>query len=71
MLRGELVRPQTLVKRNDTVIMEINGPRLRAQTKGVAQSQGTQGDVIPVINPTSGKQVLARVVGERKVEVER
>ncbi|MCX7044101.1 MAG: flagellar basal body P-ring formation chaperone FlgA [Candidatus Sumerlaeota bacterium] len=69
VLRGDSLKSQILVNRNDVVIMAVNAPRMHLQTKGVAKTAGGEGDIITVINPTSGRETMARVVGPQRVEV--
>ena len=63
------LRTNLLVRRNDTVIMQVQTSTMRLQATGVSLGQGGVGDVIPVINPTSRKELMARIVGPQRVEV--
>ena len=69
ILRHDQLRPETLVNRNDVVMMLVSAPGMNLKARGVAQENGAEGDMITVTNPTSGKQVMARVTGPKQVEV--
>jgi len=51
-----------------TIVYEDN--RLIIQTKGKALEKGKMGDVVKVENITSGKKIVGRVIGAKKVKVE-
>jgi flagella basal body P-ring formation protein FlgA len=63
---GDIRRP-TLINRGDpvTIVLKQNG--FRVTTKGEAQDQGALGDRIMVENLSSEVELLAEVIGERRV----
>ena len=69
VLRKDMVQAPVLVQHNETILMALVTPGMTLQTKGVSRGRGALGDVIPVINASSGKEVLARVVGPQRVQV--
>ncbi|MBI2889670.1 MAG: flagellar basal body P-ring formation protein FlgA [Nitrospirae bacterium] len=57
------------VRRGDKVSVLVGNARFQVQATGVAQEDGSVGEVIFVRNTASGKTFLARVVGTHRVEV--
>ena len=49
--------------------MRLAAKGMTLTAKGVARQEGGEGDVIRVTNPTSGKDVMAKVAGPQRVEV--
>jgi flagella basal body P-ring formation protein FlgA len=63
--------PPTLVRRNAVVVMLYSDRGLGIRTEGRALESGGAGEVVRVINLTSRRSVLATVIGENRVEVQR
>lgn len=66
---SEIDRP-VLVSRNQLVSIIINTPYMNLTAKGQAQENGSEGDLIKVVNTRSNKVIQARVTGEATVSVE-
>lgn len=64
------LKPPRLVKRGETVRAFLKGNNWKIQFRGLAQSDGTQGDQIQVVNMNNKRQLSARVVDKSTVEVE-
>ncbi len=69
-LREVDFRAPLLVERNAPVVMEYAKGALVMTTEGRALSNGSQGDLVKVINARSKTIVLARVVARGKVAVQ-
>ncbi len=73
---GEEVRPglvrsataETVVHRNEGVVMRIQGSLFRVMALGKALENGRPGDLVKVENVDSGRIVLARVAADGSVE---
>lgn len=59
-----------LVKRGEMVTMTARRGALVVTTRGLAQQNGLEGDMIRVRNTTSNKDILCRVTGPEAVSVE-
>ncbi len=58
-----------VIHKGDRVMIEVKGKGLLVQAVGLAKSAGRTGDTIPVLNQTSGREVLGMVVTVGVVEV--
>lgn len=63
------VRTPLQVKRNETVSLIFRRGSLTMETTGRALGEGSTGDRISVMNSTSRKRVMGRIVGPGQVEV--
>ncbi|MEL6687538.1 MAG: flagellar basal body P-ring formation chaperone FlgA [Pseudomonadota bacterium] len=63
------VRTPLQVKRNETVTLVFRKGPLTMETVGRSLGEGANGDRISVINTSSRKRVIGRIVGEGLVEV--
>ena len=58
-----------VVHKGDRVMIEVKGKGLLVQTVGMAKSAGRTGETIPVMNQSSGREILGMVLGAGVVEV--
>lgn len=65
---SDLKRP-TLVAKGSTVTMVFEAPGITLTATGRALAEGGEGDSIPVLNPTSFRQVVAVVTAAGTVRV--
>jgi len=63
------VRTPLQIKRNETVSLIFRRGSLTMETTGRALDEGANGDRISVMNSTSRKRVMGRIVGPGQVEV--
>lgn len=63
--------PQTLVNRNDVVVMTYSVGGLRMRTEGRALGRGGAGEVIDVMTLSSRQKIRAVVVAPGQVQVRR
>ena len=68
-LRRAYVTVPPLVRKGDRVMIEVKRGGLFVQTLGVAKASGQSGEIIPVTNQSSGREVLATVLSTGVVEV--
>jgi flagella basal body P-ring formation protein FlgA len=61
--------PPLMVTRGETVTLVFELPGLMLSARGTAQDNGTKGETIAVLNPTSKRIVHGTVVGQGKVQV--
>jgi flagella basal body P-ring formation protein FlgA len=61
--------PPILVARGDTVTLVYEMPGIQLTARGTAQENGTKGEAVTVVNPTSKRIVHGVVVGQGKVQV--
>ena len=58
-----------VIHKGDRVMIEVKGKGLLVQAVGMAKSAGRAGDTIPVLNQTSGREILGMVMTAGVVEV--
>lgn len=58
-----------VIHKGDRVMIEVKGKGLLVQAVGMAKSAGRRGDTIPVLNQTSGREILGMVLTAGVVEV--
>jgi flagella basal body P-ring formation protein FlgA len=68
-LRLSDLKHPTLVAKGATVTMVFDAPGVSLTAMGRALAEGGEGDSIPVLNPTSYRQVVAVVTGPGTVRV--
>ena len=68
-LRQAYVTAPPLVRKGDRVMIEVKQGGLFVQTLGVAKASGQSGEIIPVTNQSSGREILATVLATGVVEV--
>lgn len=68
VLTAEVLEPIPLVSKGERVSLQATYGGVQVVTTGIAESDGSLGDVIIVINAASGKKVHACVIGEGIVE---
>ncbi len=71
---GDVVRSQDValpppVRNGQQVRVQVRLGRVRVSAEGVAVQDGSLGEEIRIMNPSSGKVLRGRVVGPREVEV--
>ena len=66
---SELIRPN-LIKRGNSVLVELRGSGLTLTTKGEAIDNGAVGEWVHVLNPASRMIVVARVIGAGLAQVD-
>lgn len=69
-LRFNFLEVPPLVRRGDLVIIIAETEVLKITTQGVVTENGVKGEMVRVINTDSRREVYARVVDSRTVEVE-
>ncbi|GJL53208.1 MAG: hypothetical protein NPIRA02_03400 [Nitrospirales bacterium] len=69
-LRSSFVAEPLLVRKGDRVMIEVRRGGLFVQTLGVAKASGQSGELIPVTNHASGRDILATVLSSGVVEVQ-
>ena len=57
------------VTRGDRVLIVAQSPWFRVTTKGVARDNGARGEDVRVLNLSSKKEVVGKVVGPQTVRV--
>ena len=68
-LRTSFVANPPLVHKGDRVMIEVRRGGLFVQTIGIAKASGQSGELIPVTNQASGREILATVLSPGIVEV--
>jgi flagellar basal body P-ring formation protein FlgA len=63
------IMPPLVVKKGDTVVMELKSGQMILTVQGKALENGAAGDTVRVENPTSNHVVQAVVTGDKSVEV--
>lgn len=58
-----------VIHKGDRVTIEVKGRGLLVQAVGMAKTAGRMGDTIPVLNQTSGREILGMVIMAGVVEV--
>ena len=58
-----------MIRKGDRVILEARRGGLVVQAEGLAKAAGKSGEMIPVKNRKSGREVLGTVLAEGLVEV--
>lgn len=66
-LRARDLRAPRLVRRGQPVELVYSGPGLRVSALGVAQEDGALGALVPVINPSTRRQLQGLVTGPDEV----
>lgn len=69
VVRSDSIAEALLIRANQTILAQVVNRNMRLQTKCIAQQNGGLGDVIKIVNPTSGRQALARITGPQRVNV--
>jgi flagella basal body P-ring formation protein FlgA len=68
-LTGRMLELPTLIKSRQAVTMRLDNGPIQIVAKGIAKQNGSLGDVIRIENPSSKREVLARVIASDTVEV--
>ncbi|MCA9472465.1 MAG: flagellar basal body P-ring formation chaperone FlgA [Nitrospirales bacterium] len=68
-LSASFVSDPPLVHKGDRVMIEVRRGGLFIQTIGVAKASGQSGELIPVTNQSSGREILATILSPGIVEV--
>ena len=68
ILQNFLASPP-VIRKGDRVIIEARQGGLIVQTVGLAKASGQPGETIPVVNRTSGREVLGKILRAGLVEV--
>jgi flagella basal body P-ring formation protein FlgA len=68
-IRTSDLRPASLVRQDDTVMLSIKKGSLKITAPMIALGQGQLGEQITLRNPDSGDEVQAVVTGPRKAEI--
>lgn len=69
LLTGNMLEPDFLVRKGDSVLIQASSNSLQVTMSGVALENGSLKDNIRVRNRSSGKVVDARVISEGKVSI--
>lgn len=69
-LQAQYVEVPAMIKRGERVVIEVNGSGLTLSAVGEARQDGRQGESIRVVNSSSSREVLTRVVAPGLVRVE-
>lgn len=70
VLRTGMVEDPPLVKRGDRVSLRLENPQIKITTVGEVREEGRKGDRVRLVNLTSKKEVIGRVVDEHTVQVD-
>jgi len=70
VLRKGMVEVPPLVKRGDRVIMSVENQRFKITTWGEAKEEGRRGDRIRLVNLSSKKEVVGKVVDATTVRID-
>lgn len=68
-IRKAFLDDPPVIRKGDRVMLEVRQGGLLVQTIGLAKATGKLGDMIPVKNQNSGREVLGRIMGSGLVEV--
>jgi flagella basal body P-ring formation protein FlgA len=68
-IRKALLDDPPIIRKGDRVMLEVRQGGLLVQAVGLAKATGKLGDIIPVKNQNSGREVVGRIVGAGLVEV--
>ncbi len=68
-IRKAFLDEPPVIRKGDRVMIEVRQGGLLVQTIGLAKATGKLGDMIPVKNQNSGREVLGRIMGSGLVEV--
>ena len=69
ILTEDMIDHPSVVKRNDSVCLVIQKDGLKLTATGLAKQAGCAGEVIKAVNLLSQKEVMARVIDSKTVEV--
>jgi len=69
-LRMGLLEPLPLVKRGNIVLIVAESKYLRVTTLGKIEEEGQKGQIVKVVNISSGKEIYAKVIDSRTVKVD-
>ena len=69
-IRREWIESPKTIERGDQVRVEARAGAARLELTAVAQAGGSDGDLIPVLNPSSKRRFMARIEGKGRVSVE-
>jgi len=69
LVMAGMVSTRRLVQSGENVLVRVRGEGVEVEGRAVAAQGGGAGDVIRVVNPTSRRAVMARIVGPGEVEV--
>ncbi len=69
-LQAQYVEVPAMIKRGERVVIEVSGSGLTLSAVGEARQDGRQGESIRVVNSSSSREVLTRVVAPGLVRVE-
>jgi flagella basal body P-ring formation protein FlgA len=70
VLRADIVEAPPMVRRNDVVSIVAESRSLRITAAGEVKESGSRGARIKVVNLSSNKEVIARVMDSKTVQVE-
>lgn len=70
VLRSDIVEQPPMVRRNDVVSIVAESGSLRITAMGEVKESGCSGARVKVINLRSGKEIIARVMDSKTVQVE-
>jgi flagellar basal body P-ring formation protein FlgA len=70
VLRTDIVELPPMVKRNDRVSIVAESESLRITAAGEAKESGIRGERVKVVNLNSNKEIFARVLDSKTVQVE-
>jgi hypothetical protein len=68
-VEGDADGSRSIVKAGDTVHVTARGEGFLIRFSGIAQGDGSLGEVVPVVNPVSGTSLSGRVTGHDRVVV--
>ncbi len=70
VLRTDIVEEPPMVRRNDVVSIVAESGSLRITAVGEVKESGCRGERVKVVNLSSNKEVIARVIDSKMVQVE-
>lgn len=68
LINPNLLAPDWLIKKSQTIEIVVNHGGVYAKTTGIALENGLQGELIRVENKHSKKQISAKVIGQGQVQ---
>ena len=70
VLRKSLIQPPPLVRKGERVIMLVENPQFRIVTWGEVKDDGRKGEQVKIVNLSSKKEVIGRVLNAGTVLIE-
>lgn len=69
LITSDMLEKPPIIKQGDLITIVLESSKLRITTQGKAMENGTNGQMIKVINTSSMREILAQVIDEKTVRV--